>query len=331
MSNNNNEKSVIQSNIITNSTFNHSTMEENLLSFIAYSLPFSNQDDKQKTLVKLNLSQLCEIAGKKKIPTNYIKNIVSNITDIKYHIKWKNVKNTDFENLFLDTSNITDDSYVFVNCIISSQYNRGEITLNINPVMIPFFSNLKEQFTVYDFHTYMRLESFYSKRFFAFFSMFRSTGIFKKKVADLKELFKLEDKYPLYNNFKRRVLEPSIKEINASTNFTVTMEEEKQGKKVETLIFRFTEKKGAKAAIEVSKPIEAAEIIENPLSEKAQRLQMRLQEIGLDQKTIVIALDKYQAQPDWKIWPEVNAVKSAILDKKDFPNKFTLKKFIEGK
>ncbi|MBB6463874.1 replication initiation protein [Flammeovirga kamogawensis] len=62
--------------------------------------------------------------------------------------------------------------------------------------------------------------------------------------------------------------------------------------------------------------------------EKLDKLSMRLGEIGLEKSVIKVALNKYTENPTWKIWPEVNNVRMAIKDGKDFPNKHTLKKVI---
>lgn len=328
------DKNILQSNLITNATYNHTALEESILSYIAY---FMKPDETDNFYVKISLDDLRTMT-KKTLSYNYMKKLSHNLTSVKYFIKFKDVKGTKYQSIFPD-SGYKNEDFVVLNCILKSIYNSGKATLNleVNKEMVPFFSDLKEQFTIYNFSSYMKLKSFYSKRFFAIFSMFRSTGIFKKRVDDLRETFGLKDQYSEYKNFKSRVIIPALKEINTDTNFTVELEEVKEGKKVETLIFRFSDdsKKTIIAPVETItvEAVNATNVAEkpNPLNDKVQRLQLRLQEIGLEAKTISFALEKYQATPNWKIWPEVNKTKSAMMDKKEFPNKFTLKKFIEGK
>ena len=48
------------------------------------------------------------------------------------------------------------------------------------------------------------------------------------------------------NNFKSRVLEPSIKQINEHTDITVTYEQHKKGRTITGFSFRFKQKQQAK-------------------------------------------------------------------------------------
>ncbi len=334
-----NKNAILQSNLITTSSYNHTGLEENILSYIAFSMGADVQDE---FVVDIHIKQLEELTGKT-LSYGYVKDITKKLTSINYSIKWKDIKGTEYESLFnfsksSKNSVYNDDDFVTVNCITKAKYitKEGMVSLVVNKDMIPFFTQLKKQFTKYNFTNFMQLSSFYSKRFYTMFSMFRSTGIFIKSLEDLKTLFDLKENYPRYKDFKRRVLVPSLNEINEVTEFEVTLEEKKKGRSVETLVFHFIEKKGKKVdssekVLEVPVTSATGQTQEYPLNDKAQRLQLRLKEIGLESKTITFALEKYQAQPDWKIWPEINACKVAIQDKKDFPNKFTLKKFIEGK
>lgn len=59
-------------------------------------------------------------------------------------------------------------------------------------------------------------------------------------VEELKTQFGIKDKYPNYKNFKQRVLEPSIMQINEKTDLYVNYEEKKFGRKVDKIIFMFT-------------------------------------------------------------------------------------------
>lgn len=62
--------------------------------------------------------------------------------------------------------------------------------------------------------------------------------------------------------------------------------------------------------------------------DKLIRLEERFKEIGLDKDVIKKGLERYQFNPTWKVWPEVNGTKLAMKEGRDFPNKHTLKKFI---
>ncbi|HAL9344339.1 TPA: replication initiation protein, partial [Escherichia coli] len=54
------------------------------------------------------------------------------------------------------------------------------------------------------------------------------------------------NEYTAMNNFKSRVLEPSIKQINEHTDITVTYEQHKKGRTITGFSFRFKQKQQAK-------------------------------------------------------------------------------------
>ncbi|ANQ52914.1 replication initiation protein (plasmid) [Flammeovirga sp. MY04] len=63
--------------------------------------------------------------------------------------------------------------------------------------------------------------------------------------------------------------------------------------------------------------------------EKISKLAVRLKELGITQAVIKKAQNRYSQNPKWGIWKEINDTKMAIRDSQNFPNKHTLKKFIE--
>ncbi|QKU17233.1 replication initiation protein, partial (plasmid) [Bacillus anthracis] len=56
----------------------------------------------------------------------------------------------------------------------------------------------------------------------------------------------LENEYTAMSDFKKRVLEPSIKQINEHTDITVTYEQHKKGRTITGFSFRFKQKQQAK-------------------------------------------------------------------------------------
>ena len=56
-------------------------------------------------------------------------------------------------------------------------------------------------------------------------------------VEDIKMYLMLEDSYPQYGNFKRRVILPAIKELNETGYFEIDFKENKAGRKVDSIDF----------------------------------------------------------------------------------------------
>lgn len=60
----------------------------------------------------------------------------------------------------------------------------------------------------------------------------------KVLIADLKKALGLEpSSYPRFNDFKRRVVEHAIEEINEKTDFKVTCSLEKKGRTIHAINF----------------------------------------------------------------------------------------------
>lgn len=83
------------------------------------------------------------------------------------------------------------------------------------------------------------------------------------------------------------------------------------------------------APVQASLDFSAPKKITKVHQEKIEKLRVRLKEIGLPKSVIELAVKKYTENINWKIWPQVNHVKMAMRDGEKFPNKHTLKKWIE--
>lgn len=82
------------------------------------------------------------------------------------------------------------------------------------------------------------LNNFYAQRMYELLRLWSGTkSTINYKIDYLRECFDLEDKYPRYNNFKERVIEPSIEALNSTEKFKITYEEVKLGKKVVSIDF----------------------------------------------------------------------------------------------
>ena len=84
--------------------------------------------------------------------------------------------------------------------------------------------------------------NFYAQRLYEILRQWSSIGVKRIKLEDLKEKLMVADNYPVYYEFKRRVLNNAIDKINKNFNMTVTFEEIKKGKKIDEIIFYIDDK-----------------------------------------------------------------------------------------
>lgn len=85
---------------------------------------------------------------------------------------------------------------------------------------------------------WLQLKNSNTQRFYDFIRLWaNSKSVINYNVEDLKEWMMLEDKYALYGDFKKRVIAPSIKELNNTGYFKISMKEVKKNRKVESIDF----------------------------------------------------------------------------------------------
>jgi len=119
--------------------------------------------------------------------------------------------------------------------------NSATVELIFAPAIIPLVTRLEEQFTSYELKQVSGLSSAYAIRLYEVLIAWRSTG--KTPIIELSDfrqkLGVLEGEYSRFNNFKVRVLDPAIKQINEHTDITVKVEQHKTGRTISGFSFKF--------------------------------------------------------------------------------------------
>ena len=128
------------------------------------------------------------------------------------------------------------------------------LEITFAPDVVPLISRLEEHFTSYQAKQVAHLTSKYATRLYEILIAWREVG--KVPQIDISEfrnrLGLLDDEYTAMHNFKKRVLEPSIKQINEHTDITVTYEQHKRGRAISGFSFRFKQK----AQPKIEKPVD---------------------------------------------------------------------------
>lgn len=118
----------------------------------------------------------------------------------------------------------------------------GKVTLSISRHIAPYLSLLYQKFTTYDLKQVTKLTSSYSIRFYELLIQFLKTGERFISLDKVRTLFELTTEYPRFYDFKRRILKPSIDEINKYTDLVVDWDVKKKGRTITGLIFIFEKK-----------------------------------------------------------------------------------------
>lgn len=94
----------------------------------------------------------------------------------------------------------------------------GYVIARFNPDMRPFLLQLKRRFTKYMLENVMRFQSPYSTRIYELAQQYADIGHRTIPLDALREMLAVEDKYPRFYDFQRRVLDQAQKEVNKFTD-----------------------------------------------------------------------------------------------------------------
>ena len=123
----------------------------------------------------------------------------------------------------------------------------GMVELQFTNAVIPLITRLSEQYTEYELKQVSELQSEYAIRLYELMMQWKSVGKTKQILLDeLRNQLGVEpNQYQAMNNFKARVLNHAINQINNHTDITAEYEQHKTGRKVTGFTFKFKSKSKA--------------------------------------------------------------------------------------
>ncbi len=122
------------------------------------------------------------------------------------------------------------------------------LEITFAPDVVPLVTRLEEHFTSYQAKQVAHLTSKYATRLYELLIAWREVGkVPQIEISEFRNrLGLLDDEYTAMHNFKKRVLEPSIQQINEHTDITVTYEQHKKGRVISGFSFKLKQKQQAK-------------------------------------------------------------------------------------
>lgn len=119
-------------------------------------------------------------------------------------------------------------------------YKEGKVTIEFSDRILPYLAQTKQKFVLYNLKEVANFGSLHTIRFYELIQEWQTTGYIRKSVDELRNLFAVGHKYKLYAHFKDSTFQHAINEINAKTEYNISFEEIKTGRKVTAIEFRFT-------------------------------------------------------------------------------------------
>lgn len=115
------------------------------------------------------------------------------------------------------------------------------VRIRFSPELLPMIGIIEQNFTKYELAQISGLQTAYSVRLYELMIQWRSNCSPPPiELAELRERLGVTSiEYPRMDNFKRRVLEPAIAQVNKHTDITVSYEQIKAGRTITHLKFTF--------------------------------------------------------------------------------------------
>lgn len=132
------------------------------------------------------------------------------------------------------------DGWLRINWLSSCEYKKGEgcIELEISAKLHPYLLNLKSHYTSYRLKNILPLRSGYSIRIYELLKQFETIGERYLTVEEMRKLMEISDKeYPLYANFKKKIILHAQKELLEKTDICFEFKEKKRARRVIGLFF----------------------------------------------------------------------------------------------
>lgn len=229
-------KTVVKANeLIQQSHFDLSLQQQKI---ILYLISQISPYDEEFQLYELPIREFCRICG---LDMTSGKNYV----DIKAAIKEIADKSV--------WISISEEEETLLRWIEKPYINKqdGVVKIKLDNDMRPYLLQLKENFTSYELIWTLHFKSKYTIRLYELIKSIHFHDLEnytrRYRVEDLKKRLNGEH-YKEYRDFKRRVLRPSVEEIDRYSDKTVTFQEIKQGKRVVAVEFTITSKDSLEAA-----------------------------------------------------------------------------------
>ncbi len=142
----------------------------------------------------------------------------------------------------------SEKGYVICGVIddISVSPDKGKIEIRFNRFITPLVLELKRRYTTYELKYIMLLDRKHSTALYELFKKNEKLGKFKIEFSRLREILGVADKptYKVWNDFWKKILKPSIEEINEKTDIEVKVETQKGAYgRVEALVFTIKNKR----------------------------------------------------------------------------------------
>ena len=237
---------IVKANQVIEASYSLTTIEQRLILSAIAQIP-KGEEVSDDVLYPVSTENLVKLGGDKKIS----------------HQDFKDAVNRLYERSIVLKNSEQSDSFRWIQ---QKSFKSSNIALvRFSQPILPFLSNLKAEFTKYLESDIVGMSSPYAIRFYELMMQYRSVGHREISLENLRWMFQLENKYPVWSDLKRWVLNQATKEINKYSPYELTIEPIRQGRKIESIKLKFKEK--PLQGLQKTKTIPKSQGQLNPLTE----------------------------------------------------------------
>ena len=213
------------------------TLSANEQKIIIYLISKINTDDKELKEIEINILDFCKVIGIEINGDAYnrVKETIKSLADKSWWLTFTEKKETLFR--WINEAEI--------------EKGNGTIKLQLSNHLNPYLLELKKNFTKYELINILSLRSKYSIRLYELLKSYLWQGGWQVSVKEIRELLETEGKYKEFKDFRKRVLNPAIEEINCYTDLQIEISTLKRGKSISHLHFKIDEKTGYQMTIDM--------------------------------------------------------------------------------
>jgi len=119
-----------------------------------------------------------------------------------------------------------------------------KMVLKFHYLITPFLSKISQKFTKYKLSDVSKFTSAHAYRLYELICEHQFKKLnFRIQLNELKEMMQIDDTYKLFGHLNKRVLKPSVEQINKHSNFHVEYKTYKKSRSVTAIDFKLSFKK----------------------------------------------------------------------------------------
>lgn len=133
----------------------------------------------------------------------------------------------------------TKNKKVWRNWITGAEYHEreGRVTIQLHQDLMPYLCGAMTAFSTLRILHIKGLRSFASIRLYELTNQFRHSGVRQISLEELRGLLANKNSHPRFTDFRRKVLDKAVSEINAKTDMEIEWQPLKKGRSVTGIKF----------------------------------------------------------------------------------------------